>query len=81
MPDLVIYFCNGVNEENRIGFLRIKASEIFNNDPMFDEVKVYELKFDKSINPKESKSSCGFIACRLHLFNSAVSSPPRKKIV
>lgn len=80
MPDLVLYLCNGLNEENRIGFLRIKASEIFNNDPLFDQVKVHELKFDKSINPKEVKGSCGFVACRLHLFNSATSSPPRKKI-
>ena len=28
IPDLIIYFCNGLNENNRIGYVRIKASEI-----------------------------------------------------
>ena len=28
MPDLIIYFCNGLNENNRIGYVRIQPSEI-----------------------------------------------------
>lgn len=28
MPDLVIYFCDGLKEENRLAYVRIKAKDV-----------------------------------------------------
>jgi hypothetical protein len=49
VPDIIVYFCDGREEKNRMSFIRIKASKVVTNTRQKNP-QIYELDGDKSLN-------------------------------
>lgn len=72
-PDIIIYFCDGPEENNRICFTRIKAEDVKTH--VRQKVSdIYELNGDKSLDKLKMFEIGGYINCRVNLYTSAVPS-------
>lgn len=77
VPDIILYFCDGPEESNRMCFARIKAEEV--QTPIRLKVSdIYELNGDKSLNKLQMFEIGGYINCRVNLY---VSGAPAYKSI
>jgi hypothetical protein len=53
VPDIIVYFCDGKEELNRMSFIRIKANSVVTNVRQ-KHPKIYELDGDKSLHLLQS---------------------------
>jgi hypothetical protein len=77
VPDVIIYFCDGSEEKNRICFTRIKA-KLVQTPVRTKNSEIYELEGDKSLNGLKPFEIGGYLNARVNLYTSG--APTNKQI-
>lgn len=77
IPDIIVYYCDGLNEKNRMCYVRIPAADLVTSTRQ-NNTRIYELKADRCLGSLGSKESVGYLTLRINLFTDL--PPPLRKI-